>query len=171
MDGLRAALHRPTRGSIASRKSLRVVVIVITRSNQDAVSFASVEPSETLSAVVIGSLDTEVRMFWVYLLRCADAHFYVGHTDNLERRVVQHEQGIFDSCYTFERRPVTLVFCQGFATREEALAMERRVPTEEGCAPERRLARDCARCALQIWKPDQATLKLDPPGANGKLLL
>ncbi|MCK6555646.1 GIY-YIG nuclease family protein [Candidatus Binatia bacterium] len=28
--------------------------------------------------------------FWVYLLRCADGSFQVGHTDNLEQRMEQH---------------------------------------------------------------------------------
>ena len=66
-------------------------------------------------------------MFWVYMLRCRDRSFYVGHTDNLEQRLAQHERGTFRGCYTFERRPVVLVYCQAFATREEALAMERRI--------------------------------------------
>jgi putative endonuclease len=66
-------------------------------------------------------------MFWMYMVRCADESFYVGHTDNLEARLAAHEHGVFASCYTFERRPVKLVFCEAFPTREEALAMERRV--------------------------------------------
>ena len=66
-------------------------------------------------------------MFWVDMLRCADRRFYVGHTDNLEARVAQHEQGSLTSCYTYKRRPVTLVFSQDFPSRIEALAMERKI--------------------------------------------
>ena len=66
-------------------------------------------------------------MFWMYMLRCCDESFYVGHTDNLEQRLAQHEQGAFRECHTYWRRPVLLVFSQPFPTREEALAMERRV--------------------------------------------
>jgi putative endonuclease len=66
-------------------------------------------------------------MFWMYMLRCVDGSFYVGHTDNLEVRLAAHEQGVFATCYTFTRRPVELVFSEAFPTREEALAMERRV--------------------------------------------
>jgi putative endonuclease len=66
-------------------------------------------------------------MFWVYMLRCVDCSFYVGHTDNLEQRISQHHQGTFMTCYTFQRRPVTLIYSQSFATREEALTMERRI--------------------------------------------
>jgi putative endonuclease len=66
-------------------------------------------------------------MFWVYMLRCADNSFYVGHTDDLEARLAQHHQGFFRSCYTFDRRPVVLVYTQDFPTREEALSMEQKI--------------------------------------------
>jgi len=66
-------------------------------------------------------------MFWVYMLKCADRSFYVGHTDNLEIRVGQHIHGIDPFCYTFSRRPVKLVYSQGFESREEALVIERQI--------------------------------------------
>lgn len=66
-------------------------------------------------------------MFWVYMLKCSDESFYVGHTDNLEVRVNQHQVGIDPSCYTYSRRPLQLVFSESFSTREEALAMEQRI--------------------------------------------
>jgi LAO/AO transport system kinase len=64
--------------------------------------------------------------FHVYMLRCADGSFYVGHTDELQRRVAQHEAGELPG-YTHERRPVSLVWHQETATREEALAAEMRI--------------------------------------------
>ena len=64
--------------------------------------------------------------FSVYILRCADDSFYVGHTEDLEVRLAAHEQGVYDG-YTKSRRPVTLVFSEQFATREEALIAERRI--------------------------------------------
>ena len=64
--------------------------------------------------------------FWVYLLRCADGSYYAGHTDNLEGRLWQHDQGLA-SDWTRRRRPVELVWCADAPTREEALAFERRV--------------------------------------------
>jgi Predicted endonuclease containing a URI domain len=64
--------------------------------------------------------------FWVYMLRCRDGSYYAGHTDNLERRIAEHDCGTIP-CYTHDRRPLHLVFSQDFATREEALAMERRL--------------------------------------------
>jgi putative endonuclease len=65
--------------------------------------------------------------YWVYILRCADGSYYTGHTDQLERRIDQHETGAIPACHTFKRRPLILVFSQEFATREEALAAERQI--------------------------------------------
>lgn len=64
--------------------------------------------------------------FWVYILRCADGSYYTGHTDNLGKRVAEHQAGELPG-YTFTRRPVTVVYTEAFTTREEALACERRI--------------------------------------------
>jgi putative endonuclease len=65
--------------------------------------------------------------FWVYILQCADKSYYTGHTDNLEQRLAQHNQGYFPTCYTYKRRPLELVFSKDFGTREEALASEQQI--------------------------------------------
>jgi predicted GIY-YIG superfamily endonuclease len=65
-------------------------------------------------------------MFWVYILRCADDSFYVGHTDDLERRVGEHVAGVA-GFYTFSRRPVVLVYVQACESRIEALTAERQI--------------------------------------------
>ena len=64
--------------------------------------------------------------FWVYMLRCSDASFYTGHTDNLDLRIAKHQTGETGG-YTASRLPVELVFAQECATREEALAAERQL--------------------------------------------
>lgn len=65
--------------------------------------------------------------FWVYILRCTDGSYYTGHTDNLETRLGQHSAGVLPNCYTFNRRPLELVFLQEFVTREEALTSEQQI--------------------------------------------
>jgi len=64
--------------------------------------------------------------FYVYILRCADGSYYTGHTDSLESRVAAHDTGEFPG-YTHTRRPVRLVYAEGFYSREEALASERQI--------------------------------------------
>jgi len=65
--------------------------------------------------------------FFVYILHCSDGSYYTGHTDNLERRIHEHQMGAISSCYTYKRRPLRLVFSQDFPTREEALTAEQQI--------------------------------------------
>ncbi|WP_288459147.1 GIY-YIG nuclease family protein [uncultured Sphingomonas sp.] len=64
--------------------------------------------------------------FYAYLLRCSDGSFYVGHTDDLDRRIAQHHAGEIPG-YAHDRRPVDLAWSQDFSTRDEALAAERQI--------------------------------------------
>jgi tRNA/rRNA methyltransferase len=64
--------------------------------------------------------------FWTYILRCADDSYYTGHTDDLERRIAQHQAGEIEG-YTHSRLPVTLMWSQDFPSRGEALAAEMQV--------------------------------------------
>ncbi|CAG9931626.1 GIY-YIG nuclease family protein [Candidatus Nitrotoga arctica] len=65
-------------------------------------------------------------MFWVYILRCADGSYYTGHTDNLERRIAQHQAGECEG-YTATRRPVELTWSQECVMREDALSAEMQI--------------------------------------------
>ena len=64
--------------------------------------------------------------FYAYLLRCADGSYYAGHTDDLDLRFAQHNQGLLGG-YTAKRRPVELMWSDRFPTRDEAFAAERKV--------------------------------------------
>ena len=63
---------------------------------------------------------------WVYILRCADGSYYIGHTDALDRRIAEHNAGK-GADWTSRRQPVALVWAEPFATRIEALEAERRI--------------------------------------------
>lgn len=64
--------------------------------------------------------------FYVYILKCSDQSYYTGHTDDLEKRLSEHVFGLVP-CYTFDKRPITLVFVQEFVTRDEAFNAERKI--------------------------------------------
>src|SRR3990170_3842233 len=64
--------------------------------------------------------------FWAYMLRCADGTYYTGHTDDLDKRVAQHQLGELEG-YTHNRRPLELVWSEHFADREQAFAAERQI--------------------------------------------
>ena len=64
--------------------------------------------------------------YYVYMLRCSDGSYFVGHTNDLEHRLVAHERGGIEG-YTLSRRPVELVFSDQFSTRQEAFHRERQI--------------------------------------------
>jgi predicted GIY-YIG superfamily endonuclease len=63
---------------------------------------------------------------WVYILKCKDGSYYTGNTQNLNQRIVQHQNGIYKG-YTSTRRPIELVYSQGFPTYDEAIRAERQL--------------------------------------------
>ncbi|HAT1797195.1 GIY-YIG nuclease family protein [Legionella pneumophila subsp. fraseri] len=66
-------------------------------------------------------------MFWVYILQCSDKSYYTGQTDNLEKRLMQHQDKMIPGCYTSTRLPIQLKYSQEFMSREEALIAERQI--------------------------------------------
>jgi predicted GIY-YIG superfamily endonuclease len=84
------------------------------------------------------------------MLRCADRSFYLGHTDNLEQRIGRHAAGEIVG-YTHTRRPVQLVWCQEFATREEALTAERRIKGWNRAKKEALIIGDWKRIQQLAW--------------------
>ena len=65
-------------------------------------------------------------MFWAYMLHCNAGRLYVGHTDDLERRIAQHAAGAIPG-FTRDYLPVRLVWSHAFSSRIEAIEAERRI--------------------------------------------
>ncbi|MFA6527086.1 MAG: GIY-YIG nuclease family protein [Candidatus Babeliales bacterium] len=64
--------------------------------------------------------------FYAYILKCIDGSYYVGHTDNIEQRLSQHQSGKI-SGYTSTRLPVELVWLESFNSRDAAFIAERKI--------------------------------------------
>lgn len=64
---------------------------------------------------------------YVYMLECADKSYYIGVTNNLEFRFLQHEEGINRNCYTYKRRPLKIVFFEMFNDPNSAIAFEKKI--------------------------------------------
>ncbi|MEI6345978.1 MAG: GIY-YIG nuclease family protein [bacterium] len=60
----------------------------------------------------------------MYILKCADATLYTGSTNDVERRVVAHNESKTGAKYTKSRRPVELVYTEKCRTRGAALKRE-----------------------------------------------
>lgn len=65
-------------------------------------------------------------MFHCYILKCADGSYYVGHTDNMDKRFSEHQSGVFPG-YTHKRRPVELIWNDAFQTRDHVQAAEKQI--------------------------------------------
>lgn len=63
-------------------------------------------------------------MYFTYILQCADTSLYVGCTNNLEKRLLEHNTKKQGAHYTKIRRPVLLVYSEQYKTKSEALKRE-----------------------------------------------
>ena len=61
---------------------------------------------------------------FVYILECSDKSLYVGCTNNLEKRLKQHNNSKRGAHYTKIRRPVILKYKEELATLKEARQRE-----------------------------------------------
>jgi len=58
----------------------------------------------------------------VYILQLSDGSYYIGSTENLERRLIEHNKGKNKS--TKNKRPFILKYSEDFPTRGEAQSRE-----------------------------------------------
>ena len=66
-------------------------------------------------------------IFYVYILECADKSYYIGITNELNKRVNEHQVGKHPGSYTYERRPIELVFYATFTDPETAISFEKKI--------------------------------------------
>jgi len=62
----------------------------------------------------------------MYILRCKDNSYYVGSTNNLARRIEEHNMGL-GAEYTKHRLPVELVYFEECFSIKEAFLREKQV--------------------------------------------
>ena len=65
--------------------------------------------------------------YYVYIVECHDGSYYTGITNNLERRLWEHNTGYNKTCYTYERRPVELKYYEHFNNVKSAIAWEKQI--------------------------------------------
>ncbi len=65
------------------------------------------------------------QVFYLYILQCNDQSYYVGHTDDIEKRIADHAAGLCG--YTSKRLPVKLIHIDQFQARDEAFIAEHKI--------------------------------------------
>lgn len=68
-----------------------------------------------------------MRKLQVYILRCSDGTYYTGVSNDVIRRVFEHNTGISLSAYTYRRRPVELVWVSDELGPNEAIDLEKQI--------------------------------------------
>jgi len=62
-----------------------------------------------------------------YYEACKDGSYYVGITNDMERRLWEHDNGYDPACYTFIRRPVVIKYFEHFTDVNQAIAREKQL--------------------------------------------
>ncbi|GGG41266.1 hypothetical protein GCM10011414_08450 [Croceivirga lutea] len=65
--------------------------------------------------------------YYVYILLCSDGLTYTGITNDIARRLIEHQNGLNPNSFTFKRRPVKLIFKQEFNHVLEAIFFEKKI--------------------------------------------
>lgn len=68
-------------------------------------------------------MNEEKDIAYTYMVECSDGTLYTGWTNDLEKRVKNHNLGK-GAKYTRSRLPVRLVYYETYATKQEAMKRE-----------------------------------------------
>ena len=68
-----------------------------------------------------------LQRFIVYIVECNGRSYYTGVTNNLERRLWEHNTGFDIKCYTYKRRPVELKYYESTSDVKQAILREKQL--------------------------------------------
>ncbi|MBN1622260.1 MAG: GIY-YIG nuclease family protein [Endomicrobiales bacterium] len=69
-------------------------------------------------------------MFKVYVLKSKEGKYYIGQTNNLDRRLEQHRSG--DSIWTRKYKDWELAYVEEYPTRAAAMKREKQIKSYKG---------------------------------------
>ena len=92
--------------------------------------------------------------YFVYILKSKIKEItYVGHTDNILRRLVEHNSG--KSVFTRKYKPWNLIYKEEFPTEEEAIKREKYFKTAAG---RRLIKKILSEIPAPVAQQDRATV-------------
>ncbi len=71
-----------------------------------------------------------MNLYYVYILKCRDGLLYTGMTNNISRRLNEHNLGLIKFSFTYKRRPVEIIFHQEFFDVNQAIYFEKKIKME-----------------------------------------
>jgi len=71
--------------------------------------------------------DTSFMPYAIHILKCSDSTYYTGLPKDLDYRVWEHQTGANPESYTFDHRPIKLVWSVVTESYQEAFQWERKI--------------------------------------------
>ena len=68
-----------------------------------------------------------MKEYYIYILICSDNSYYTGITNNIDKRLIEHNNNLDKRSYTFSRRPVKIVYQETFQNPNDAIKWEKRI--------------------------------------------
>ncbi|NKI25200.1 GIY-YIG nuclease family protein [Arenibacter sp. 6A1] len=68
-----------------------------------------------------------MKLSYVYILKCSNNSYYTGVTTNLDQRLIEHRIGKHPDSYTYNKRPLSLVFYAEFTDINLAIMTEKQI--------------------------------------------
>ena len=72
-------------------------------------------------------IEIRMKQYFVYILLCSDNTFYTGVTNDLNRRLNEHQEGLKSDSYTAKRLPVKLKAAIRFVDILSAIEFEKKI--------------------------------------------
>ena len=96
-------------------------------------------------------LGSNKELYYLYILKSEkDGRFYTGVTNNLERRITEHNKG--NSKYYKTRGPFQLVYFEEYSTRSEAMKREYHLKSLEGGSLKKKLVDNFDKNLLKMGR-------------------
>lgn len=81
---------------------------------------------------------------YMYILKCANDLYYTGSTNNIEKRILEHQSGL-GANFTRKHLPVQLVYFEEFSRIDDAFYREKQI---QGWSRKKKEALICGKTNL-----------------------
>lgn len=68
-----------------------------------------------------------MKSYYIYILQCSDGSYYTGVTNDVHKRLYEHQEGLVTGCYTHNKRPVKLMHVEEYGDVIEAISREKQI--------------------------------------------
>src|SRR5829696_3548337 len=117
--------------------------------------------------------------YYMYVLKCNDGLYYTGITNDVDRRLYEHNEGLIPTCFTFKRRPVALKFFEHYTEVTQAIQREKQLKGWSRAKKEALFIQDfdslkeLARCSVEkermqtLNNADTGDIHTNPSASSG----